>query len=112
MPAKIQFRFQHWVLMIITAMVLILTSAFLVTVFGKFTTMTEGYTKERFNALAGSAAGEIEEMVGGVGDFVAIQAGGDVDFFVRDGKINTEDLVPTFLTSLDNDGNIYGHFSD
>ncbi|WP_209022703.1 HD domain-containing phosphohydrolase [Rhodocyclus gracilis] len=110
MARRIEFRFQSMVLATMALFVLLLTAAFLATVLGKFATMAEDNAKEHFRQVAQHAAAEISGRISGVSRFVNIEANSTVSLFARDGKLNTRDLLPTFIASLAGDDRLYGHF--
>jgi HD-GYP domain-containing protein (c-di-GMP phosphodiesterase class II) len=103
-------RFQQWTLASTTTLVIVLTSVFLVTVFGEFTTMSEENAEARFALIAQHAASEVSNGLGGTGQAAATQASANPQLFVRDGRINAQDLVPGLIGALRSYPNTYGHF--
>lgn len=57
------FRFQHWIMLMATTLVVTLTAIYLVTVFGKFTAMSERDAQARFALISQRAANEVSALV-------------------------------------------------
>ena len=51
MARRLSVRFQHWIVGITWLLVVVLTAAFLFTVFGKFRTMAEEGAQEQFESI-------------------------------------------------------------
>lgn len=108
---KLNVRFQHWTLASTTLLVVVLTGVFLFTVFGKFTSMSEENAEERFALISQRAAAEMtNNALRNIGRAASAQASATPTLFVRDGKINQQDLVPGLMGALANYPNIYGQF--
>ncbi len=108
---KWNVRFQHWTLASTTLLVVVLTGVFLFTVFGKFTSMSEENAEERFALISQRAAAEMtNNVLRNIGRAASAQASATPTLFVRDGKINQQDLVPGLMGALANYPNIYGQF--
>jgi HD-GYP domain-containing protein (c-di-GMP phosphodiesterase class II) len=110
MPVRLNIRFQHWVLATTFALVLLLTGIFLLTVLGKFTSMSEENAQERFSLVAQRAAAETNSLIRETGRFVTTQASAEPRLFSDAGSINTKDMAATLISSLAGDPNLYGHF--
>lgn len=106
----LQFRFQHWVLFATSVLVLLLTAAFLLAVFGKFETMSEDNAKERLALIAQRSTAEIADLLRGVAAFAATQAGSEGKLFVGPEGINEVDLIATLIASLQASPNVYSHY--
>lgn len=107
---KLNIRFKYWMLATTAALVLVLTGLFLTTVFGKFSKVAEENAKERFSLVTQRASAEITNLVKGISQSVSTLSNSTPGAFVREGKINQNDLVSTFIGSLANDPNIYGQY--
>jgi HD-GYP domain-containing protein (c-di-GMP phosphodiesterase class II) len=107
---RLNIRFKYWLLATTTALVLVLTSLFLLTVFGKFTRLAEENAQERFTLITQYATARIESLVKGVAQLVLMQGSSDPSVFTEGASINPDGLVSLFMTSLENDVNVYSHY--
>ncbi|MBF0308306.1 MAG: GAF domain-containing protein [Magnetococcales bacterium] len=105
-----KMRFQNWVIVTTTSLVILLSSIFLVTVFGKFTNMSEENAQERFSLIAQQAVGEIVGMVRHNARFVTTQTRDELSHFVDHGHINPQALFTSFVNSLEADPTLYSHY--
>jgi len=110
MGKRFQFRFQHWVLATTLAMVLVMTTAFLVTVFGKFHTMAEQNAQERLGLVSQRVAIEIGNLMERTAGTLVTLAGSEPELFLRDGRINGKDLVPTMMAAVAANATAYGYY--
>ena len=94
---RLNIRFKYWLLATTTALVLLLTSLFLATVFGKFTRLAEENAQQRFSLITQYATARIASLIQGVAQLVQIQGSSDPATF-RDGtSINPGGLVSLFM---------------
>ena len=107
---RLNIRFKYWLLATTTALVLLLTSLFLVTVFGKFTRLAEENAQERFSLITQYATARIASLVQVVAQLVQIQGSSNPAAFREGASINPGGLVPLFMASLENDANVYSHY--
>ena len=91
-------------------LVLVLTGLFLLTVFDKFAKVAEENAKGRFSLVTQRASAEITNLVKGISHSVLTLSSSAPSALVREGKINQNDLVSTFMGSLANDPNVYSHY--
>ncbi len=106
----LKIRFQHWVILSTTLLVLILAVAFLATVFRTFSDISEKNATERFSLLVSQAAREMQGLVEMNGRLVVSKSRGEYQDFIKDGQIHHAALVPLFLSSLEADSTLYSHF--
>lgn len=111
---KLNIRFKYWMLATTAALVLLLTGLFLTMVFGKFSRLAEESAKERFSLVTQHAVAEIANLVGDVAQKVVMLSSSKPSAFVqaggKAGQINPDDLVSPLMSSLANNGRIYGHY--
>ena len=107
---RLNIRFKYWMLATTATLVLVLTGLFLITVFNKFARVADDNAKERFSMVTQRASAEITNLVRGIGHSVSTLSSSPPGAFVREGKINQNDLVATFIVSLANAPNVYGHY--
>jgi HD-GYP domain-containing protein (c-di-GMP phosphodiesterase class II) len=110
-----KMRFQNWVLLSTTLLVLIMAAAFLTTVVRTFISIAEDHATSSFAWIAQQASGELENLLRQNVHFVTTQAKADPSQFVRKaagqpGSLNPDAMVPLFLAALDSDSNSYSHF--
>lgn len=107
---QMRLRFQQWMVATTTILVVVLTGVFLITVFGKFATMSEENAKERFALIVQHAAAELSNGLRDIGQAASTQANAKPDLFVRAGRLNTQDLVPGLIAAIRSYPDTYGHF--
>lgn len=110
MAAHIRLRFQHWVMLSTTLLVVLLTASFLYTVFHTFSRISEENATTRFALIASQATDQLSGLVSHNAKFVSAQARGELAQFARDGRLNVRDLVVPFIASLEADPTLYSHF--
>ena len=105
-----KIKFQNWVILMTSLLVIALAAAFLVTVFQTFTSISEDTAKERFSLIAGQAEQKLEALIQENARVVQVRAGAQRDnYFVGD-TLNPSAMVPTFLGSVAVDDNLYSQF--
>jgi len=110
MAMRLKLRFQPWVMLTTTLLVVLLAVSFLYTVFRTFKHIAEENATARFALIAEQAASQLKNLVGHNGKFLLAQANaGRADFATAAG-INAHALVSPFLGSLDADPALYSHF--
>ena len=107
---KLNIRFRYWMLATTTALVLVLTGLFLTTVFSKFAGVAEENAKERFSLITQRASSEITNLIRGIGQSVITLSHSSPEAFIQGKGINPKNLASTFMASLANNPNIYGHY--
>lgn len=107
---KLNIRFKYWMFVTTATLVLVLTGLFLTTVFNKFARVADDNAKERFSLVTQRASAEITNLVRVIGHSVSTLSSSSPGAFVREGRINQNDLVSTFIGSLDTNPNVYGHY--
>ncbi|MES2185039.1 MAG: HD domain-containing phosphohydrolase [Pseudomonadota bacterium] len=100
MARRLSVRFQHWIVGITWLLVVVLTAAFLFTVFGKFRTMAEEGAQEQFESTAQGVVGVLQAGLTYLSRTVLTEAGAEPGRYVRDGHIVPEVSVPQMLTSV------------
>jgi uncharacterized membrane-anchored protein YhcB (DUF1043 family) len=83
-----KIRFQHWMIGMVAALVVVMAVGFLVTVFRTFSHIAEDTAQQQFSQTAALASQKLETMVHQSADLVKVRAGGDRNAYVEDGNIN------------------------
>lgn len=107
---RLNIRFKYWMLATTSALVLLLTALFLISVFGRFQSVAEESAAERMALVNQRAAVEIGGLVDRVSKTVLTLSHASGATFVQNGHLNATDLVPVFMASLESDPHLYGHY--
>jgi HD-GYP domain-containing protein (c-di-GMP phosphodiesterase class II) len=105
-----KIRFQNWVLVSTTLLVVLLAAAFLFTVFRTFATISEDNASTRFTLIGNQAAGELQGMLQASGRFVLTQTRGEADQLIKNGRIDPGSIVPLFVSGIETDATTYSYF--
>ncbi|GAB4213304.1 MAG: hypothetical protein Fur007_07200 [Rhodoferax sp.] len=105
-----RIRFQPWILVCATLLVVSLVGAFLHTVSKSFTQLSQETATARFAVIAERAHGALSELITQSSRFVVAQSHNEPNSFVVEGQINTRDLLGNFLSSLETNPTVYSHF--
>ena len=105
-----KIKFQNWVILMTSLLVVTLAVAFLVTVFRTFTSISEDTAKERFALIAGQAEQKLEALIQENARVVRVRAGALQSNYLTNDALNPSTMVPTFLGSIAVDDNIYSQF--
>lgn len=107
--SRFNISFQNWVLGTTTLLVGLLTAAFLATLVGSFSHISEENAVTQFSLIARQASTQLETLLNNNARFVATQARAELDQFVTHGQLNQRDMVSTFISSLEADASLYSH---
>jgi HD-GYP domain-containing protein (c-di-GMP phosphodiesterase class II) len=107
---KLNIRYQNWFMATIVALVLVVATVFLFTVHRTFNQLAEESAAGRFTLIGQQADAKLETLVLQSGRFVTAQSRVGLDHFAMGGRINTLDMVQTFLGSLEADPTLYSHY--
>ncbi len=110
MTVSLNIRFKHWMLAGTSVLALVVTGLVLVTVFGKFSKAAEENAKAQFLSVTRHASAELATQFGNVAQWVSTLSNAVPETFVRQGKINRNDLISPFMASLASDLEIDSHY--
>lgn len=104
------FRFQHWIMLMATTLVVTLTAIYLVTVFGKFTAMSERDAQARFALISQRAANEVSALVANASRLVLTQRALSPAPLLDLGEPERHPQIKLLFSALAADENLYGLF--
>ena len=105
-----KIKFQNWVILMTSLLVVAMAAAFLLTVFRTFTTISENTASERFSLIATQAELKLENLIQENAKLVRVRAGALRDNYIQGGALNPYGMVLEFLGSVAVDPNVYSMF--
>ncbi len=110
MAHRLSIRFQHWIAAFASLLVVAMTMAFLLTVFGQFRTVAEDSAQGRFSLVAEKASEALQARLQEHARRAGTLAAGHPRWFRQDGRLNTEDMVPVLLAALRTQPDVYSEY--
>ncbi|WP_371322783.1 HD domain-containing phosphohydrolase [Dechloromonas sp. ZY10] len=104
------FRFQHWIMLMTTALVVTLSATYLFTVFGKFTAMSERDAQARFALISQRAAAEIANLIANASRLVQTQRALSPTPLFSDATPEQHPQTRLLFSALAADQHVYGIF--
>lgn len=103
-----KLRFQNWAVIALLFFVVALTASILAIVINHFNTMAQEDAKERFRLITQAGTERLRSLIEGTGRQLVVFAGYKQERFLRDGRLNDQDMWLPFLSQLLTQKSLYG----
>lgn len=103
-------KFQHWIVGLVSSLVVLLTVVFLLTVLDRFRTAAQDSAGEKFTAVAQRAADALRQQLNTQAQRALAMAMGGSSVFFDDGQLQERRVLPLMRAALEQHPGVYSEY--